>query len=120
MQQSTETESRCTGHCCRRFVLSSGDETITHEQVKEWQDYGVEGIEDLDTRMIYGMVIPLDEADYFTCRNYNAETGDCMVYKDRPKMCRDYPSTTETGKCSYEECTLTVICNKEAKICQSL
>lgn len=27
----------------------------------------------------------------YTCRHHGAATGDCRIYAERPRMCRDYP-----------------------------
>lgn len=45
------------------------------------------------------MLIPLGPADLgdgllqdtFTCWHHDAATGDCRIYADRPRMCRDFP-----------------------------
>jgi Fe-S-cluster containining protein len=93
--------SRCTGHCCRRFPLSA---TLAH--VHELAaDPGQH-----EARQLVDMLIPLGTApdragkdrEYFTCRHHDAVTGDCGIYADRPRMCRDYPYG---NACEHSECT---------------
>lgn len=100
-------QPRCTGHCCKRFFLPYLPSEL--EQIAERCDDGPQ---------IAAMVIPLGpptEEDQrpgvtsaeafqsfaYTCRNL-LPNGDCAVYADRPKMCRDYPYE---GRCVYPGCT---------------
>lgn len=89
--------SRCTGHCCRSFPVCG----TTPE---EWADpkwYGTKQ----DGAYISDMLIHLGhngKQDYYTCRHFNPDTGDCKQYESRPAMCRDYPYGSE---CEHKECT---------------
>ena len=114
--------TRCTGHCCRAFVLMGYSPAEIEQRVlrpdpdqPEMQD-GVQVLE---------MVIPLGEfasveeagqgvastadptgkmSHFYTCRHYKHE--QCAIYESRPAMCRDYPYRNEP--CRYVGCTRTV------------
>ncbi len=106
---SLTTSHRCTGHCCREFVLHSGDDKISDTDRKRWL---AEGGLIPEVQQIMEMVIPVyehvdenGEGFYttFTCRNFDFENGQCLIYEDRPKMCRRFG--TEEVTCNYEGCT---------------
>ena len=40
---------------------------------------------------------------FHRCNNWDSETGDCIIYEDRPGLCRDYPYETI---CKEADCTL--------------
>ena len=97
--------SRCTGHCCKAFGLSlSLDELRTGNNP--------------DHRFVANMVIPLGYfasgellpdgdvskgGEYYTCKHFDTETGDCLVYNIRPHMCRDLGVTI---RCNKRGCSL--------------
>ncbi len=120
--------NRCTGHCCRRFVLPFSLEKM-REKLKTLHE--ASSLSDLqaayiaDLAQVIDMVIPLPEPTFdecrdlsapgaevsdpagtaglwFTCRNLDTDTGDCNVYETRPKMCRDYPYGAQ---CTFKGCT---------------
>ncbi len=107
--------SRCTGHCCRSFVLRYGadDRKIHSDWIEEWLEEP-NGMDD-DTVQVLSMVIPLEECEdeegelynTFTCKNFDFERGQCLIYDTRPGMCRRYPAEAE---CDYEGCTF--LCQK--------
>lgn len=100
---------RCSGHCCKAFRLS-----LPVEQL--WQSRNAE------RQFVADMVVPLgrfasgerlpdgedarESGDYFTCRHFDEETGDCLVYNVRPQMCRDLGVTVQCNKkgCTLREC----------------
>lgn len=91
---------RCTGHCCRCFPVSS---TLDHLRSIAANPGNASAAE---AAQIADMLIPLgqreDGREMYTCRHHDAETGDCRIYDDRPRMCRDYPY----GKSfEHSECT---------------
>lgn len=100
---------RCTGDCCKVFSLP-----YTPEQLKEKFD---NNRLDKRDRQVPGMVIYLGQHEkyegwpttglpehLYTCKNFDRETNNCMVYETRPGMCSDYPYGT---RCRYESCTGT-------------
>lgn len=96
--------TRCTGHCCKRFILSA-----PIEHIRSWADHP-----DTDPNMreecrkIAEMITPLpaeeDGVDRFTCRHHDPETEDCKNYDDRPNICRNHGVTTS---CDMPGCTMT-------------
>jgi len=38
---------------------------------------------------------------FYTCRNFDKQSGDCTVYKTRPGMCKRYPGLFQ--RCQYQE-----------------
>ncbi len=99
---------RCTGHCCREFVMYSGDDKILDADRKRWLE---EGKLDPEVQQIMDMVIPLKEHEdedgkfytTFTCRHFDVEEQQCLIYDERPAMCRRFGA--EEVKCNYEGCT---------------
>lgn len=95
--------TRCTGHCCRHFTLSS-----PIEHIRSWVDHP-DAAPDMreECRKIADMVVALpdegDDVPRFTCRHYDPETRDCVNYDDRPDLCRN-PGVTVN--CDTEGCTL--------------
>lgn len=95
---------RCTGHCCKNFFLP-----YTYQELKQayeaWYKselkWGSEGRElPQDIHLVYPMVIPRHNQKY-DCKNL-LENGDCSIYDNRPKVCREYPYE---NKCKREGCT---------------
>lgn len=91
---------RCTGHCCRVFGLPHSPEDLTDPKTN---------IEDQE--VVADMAIPIywvPDMDRFfsdwtyTCRHLQPN-GDCAIYEQRPKMCRDYPYDEP---CHHPGCTL--------------
>lgn len=98
---------RCTGHCCREFTLPFSDQEI--------EDYAA------------GRNLPPDESSdsgfmarnavfvgksryggkYFTCKQYDAETGDCRAYESRPRVCKQYPNYKSGWVCGNKGCGWT-------------
>jgi Fe-S-cluster containining protein len=94
---------RCSGHCCKRFFLPYNYEAL-QARAKEIPD-------DVEFQQVAGMVIPIEPdergGNQYTCKNH-LNNGDCGIYKDRPKMCSEYPSYGENKPCMYvgKGCTL--------------
>ena len=100
--------NRCTGHCCREFTLHSGDDKVLNADRERWL---AEGKMNPEVRQIMEMVIPLQEHEdeggmfytTFTCKNFDVEEQSCLIYKDRPEMCRRFGA--EEVECNHEGCT---------------
>lgn len=106
--------TRCSGQCCKHFPLPFGP-------VELWAEYlAVKKGEPTrfppsEIEKVAEMVIFLgrergrfsDEMLFFyTCRYYDAATGNCTNYENRPAMCSDYPygKPCEHGDaCTWEE-----------------
>lgn len=89
-------DTRCTGHCCKRFTLPyDPDELVDKKAIIR------------DGEQISGMAVHLesnDQGHFYTCLNLQPG-GDCGVYEARPRMCRNFPY----GKaCPFPDCTMTV------------
>lgn len=98
--------TRCTGHCCKAFILPYGPEDLSIRITA-----GLDGSHPMgrveDGEQIRDMVIFLGTTDqgwpganpaldgslhhYYTCKHHDAESGDCKIYDQRPGMCRRYP-----------------------------
>ena len=120
---------RCTGHCCRAFILPLSPAEVgraleVHRhlvETGEWKpwidDKGDSRSHVKEFDVIGPMVEPIDPegADIplhlrwalsngyhlYRCKNLTA-SGDCGIYEARPGMCRDYPYG---GPCKYATCT---------------
>ena len=116
-------ERRCSGHCCKAFILPwlSPDE-IKNE--KKFYHRDAEGLKILNMIIYLGndpinfpqaarKVIPIGNfkptpnAHYYTCKHHCNITGNCLIYNDRPKMCRTFPDqeTNWKGACGFRGCT---------------
>ena len=90
--------SRCTGHCCKRFMMEDSDCSVL-EDGEILRDMLIPlGLSDVDED---GDLLDLP-VEFFTCRHLQ-QNGDCGIYQTRPQMCRDYPSVVD---CEYTNCTL--------------
>lgn len=110
--------NRCTGHCCKDFYLPFAPIQLAHETKK--LAIGKSRYEAKDFEKISKMLIFLRTNhnkrraravggfEYrYTCKHFDRETGNCMNYENRPRMCSDYPYG---GKCTYRGCTLQERC----------
>ena len=109
---------RCTGHCCRAFVLGCrSPEELATSEANFWRREGVCDIFGwveadcvLHTAEDIGWWLPwmkhlgkftenptdcpgVEQSptgyDYYTCTQLS-DSGDCKVYKQRPHFCRSY------------------------------
>ena len=128
-------EHRCTGHCCKAFILPDGPpmnlqrkKEIILEHNKN-TDYEQDILKVIDMVTYLGSdptkltpeqqkIIPLQNYDvpfdsinghnYYTCRNHNSITGDCLIHDTKPSMCKQFPRLQEVnpnGSCSFRGCT---------------
>lgn len=110
---------RCTGDCCRWIAMRLPDKDGNVVQMtKEIHDYWKGFSEDQVSKEVYKIVNMTEysgespvqgreeegEISFFTCKNWDEESGNCMDYDNRPKMCSEYPY--EDGSCNWEGCTL--------------
>lgn len=118
--------SRCTGHCCKRFLLPYSMEELQRmrQSIIDKKDFSL--LDNGEKRFnphnteelmkVTGMVIFLGkskldpdgnstekECNYYTCKHFDEKSGNCMNYENRPRMCSDYPYG---HKCLYKSCTL--------------
>lgn len=123
---------RCSGDCCRDFVLPFG-----MDEMRERYDAAVQAVlrleaRDLDLEIIrvYRRLIPLvgpfpegeasgytvkvtpymgtrETYHHYTCRSFDPVAGSCTTYDTRPDMCRDYPEYGKGHRCRYATCTWT-------------
>lgn len=92
--------SRCTGHCCERIFLRDGDgQPIDIAKLKATPRAFVDGEKVVDMLIDH----PSGEPNVFTCRHFDRETRNCMIYETRPEVCRTYPNGRS---CTFEGCTL--------------
>lgn len=112
MSDTTKEASRCTGHCCRCFVLPCGPAELEAEKAR------VKDGEQIAAMVIYlgqhevgwspeaPILDPAPEGHhYYTCKNFDVTTNNCRAYETRPAMCRDYPYG---NPCRYQGCTRTL------------
>jgi Fe-S-cluster containining protein len=98
------TESRCTGHCCKRFAIEHSYAELQADYAAWQRDPASARIPDVEK--IAPMVIPLtssrDGAEHvYACKNLRSN-GDCGIYEVRPRMCRDFPTRDEG--CHFWRC----------------
>lgn len=131
---SCEHISRCSGDCCKRFYLPLTPDELKYEATRE-DRYEKIRFNPKEMEQIYGMVIalapskdskvgvdgfsaPPESGWYYTCKNFDTQTGNCLIYETRPDMCRDYPFYGEgyRNRCTYENCTWEEARNPPVKI----
>lgn len=99
---------RCTGRCCRDFRLpftpaslhaAASAARAQREAEEASSEPGVARFQStyrLEVEQIASMVVPVRPAAdsktayHFSCVHID-DDGDCVIYKDRPQMCRNYP-----------------------------
>lgn len=93
--------SNCSGQCCTKFCLGEAAlDTLTTPD-SYWKEPTTE------YEQVRDMVIELEWHDshvYCTCKNFDTETRRCIIYEDRPNMCRTHGEGK--NKCTYEGCTI--------------
>lgn len=85
------TFPRCTGHCCRGFALGKSFEEVWEDYERWKKDPASASIPDV--HLIAPMLIPIKKLRsewLYTC-NHLKKNGDCGIYEQRPRMCRDFP-----------------------------
>lgn len=95
---------RCTGHCCRQFVLP-----LNQAEIDAYAAGNVPDDESSDRGFMARNAVFLfwhNGSAYFTCRQLDKATGNCLAYERRPHTCRDYPlyGRLDSG-CSNKGCT---------------
>lgn len=97
--------SRCTGHCCKSFWLPTSPIELAH-QAKRAKLRKSKFDQD-DCLKIADMVIyqrPHEKGGHrYTCKHFDAISGNCTNYENRPKMCSEYPYGS---KCKFKLCTM--------------
>lgn len=99
---------RCTGHCCKKVGLGLSPEQV-HARWKKvaTSEYEIDPADE-EFLQIASMLVfqrKKDDVDwyYYSCRNHDPVSGNCMIYGDRPThMCAAYPYG---GSCKYDGCT---------------
>jgi len=119
-------ERRCSGHCCKSFILPwiSPDQL---EYKRKFYKNNEDALKVLNMIIYLGndpnkfpesakKVIPLGnfkpssdlyQNHYYTCKHHCNITGNCLIYNDRPEMCRVFPNneTDWKGACAFVGCT---------------
>lgn len=106
--------SRCTGHCCTCFTFPWSPEVLElvdqAEQGRARGEDWPEGVPQLqDGATIAAMVVPIGPGIEgtglfeYTCKHYDADSGNCTAYDSRPQMCREYPYGRP---CPWADCTM--------------
>jgi len=123
---------RCTGHCCKKFFLPLSPDELKQRYESWQRRGRSPILPTLSERLlpmkyalpeeiwlVYPMVRHLGTTEevqpphtvgnidnhpghFYTCKHYDAKSGDCTIYDIRPKMCADYPYS---GFCQYADCT---------------
>jgi Fe-S-cluster containining protein len=113
---------RCTGHCCRKVSLPfhpSDVPVILEERNRRLA--GKQPNPDIEVyadfpristifKYLYSSFTDVEDGTesaeglrhFYTCTML-AANGDCTIYEDRPKMCKDYPYGD--SPCMYQDCT---------------
>lgn len=112
--------NRCTGQCCRDFVLPYSPMEIDRMNKfylrtgrHKFQDWPIIGQMLIFLRMdqhnpnLIGSPTSEIYKYHYTCKHFDKSTGDCMIYDSRPRMCSGYP-TYQDGRCLYKGCTYAV------------
>jgi Fe-S-cluster containining protein len=108
--------SRCSGHCCEKFVLRWNPEELA-KVGKDFSEGHTTFGEDQKMDMVAEMVVPIEPEIkdgkptgfyFYTCKNFDTATRNCTVYESRPPMCSRYPHYGDASrKCENPNCTYT-------------
>ena len=98
----------CTGECCSKFWLPQPP-AYYQAWYEKWINQGQHQEDDPDSiRLIGPMLIyigPVEDGDkkgyWYTCKHYDTETTMCRIYKQRPRMCADYPYDSACTYCGW-------------------
>ena len=96
---------RCTGHCCRAFVLHGWTYEKIQEAYTAWREQRSGATWPNDIWLIAPMIrqnpVEAGHDPTFSCIHLQAN-GDCGIYNIRPQVCREYPNNRG---CCFEGCT---------------
>lgn len=83
MISEPQSDVRCEGTCCREFVISRLSYSELLQAETDAEDARVKD-------MVLAFLGPLEEGDVhtYTCKNFDGR--NCLIYEDRPRLCRDY------------------------------
>jgi Fe-S-cluster containining protein len=122
---------KCSGDCCRMFYLQG----MNYEEVKEYIKHFKDSKE---ANTIIDMIIPLsteeaneviiktgldkiiegekykiaaEKGHLFTCKHFDGVENKCLIYKDRPAMCKNYPHY-DNKPCIFPNCGMKYISSK--------
>ena len=101
-KEGPPTLNRCEGRCCARFYLPDlpeiqrrGDAWKAGGDKKNWAE----------TQQIADMLIVVEKPQEnwwgYTCKHWDATSGDCMIHETRPDMCRGFGVTYP---CNFQGC----------------
>ena len=98
---------RCTGHCCREFTLPFSDtEVEDYAAGRNWPDDAGSDRGFMARNAVFVGKGPRGTS-YFTCKQYDADTGDCRAYETRPGTCSRYPEHRKGWVCGNKGCAWT-------------
>ena len=101
-----QARPRCHGECCRAFRLSIPLAALRRRRAVDGDTFQVMTMVRPLGSFPVGALLPSGElsrgGEYYTCRHL-APNGDCQIYENRPRMCRDFPNGPA---CSYATCPL--------------
>lgn len=121
---------RCVGACCHMFPLSVGFDELGKlaEQEKAGQPttFGMGEVSNVADMLIsLGRVRhnPITGNSYekptevYTCRHFDAGSGNCLNYENRPRMCRDHAMSIDRI-CNVPDCPVypVVVENEKERI----
>lgn len=100
---------RCTGHCCKAFTLPYDPKELREKTLAGKFSDGDEKVADMVIYLGFAELPPNGPAHHnthglpdhwYTCKNLTPE-GNCAIYEDRPRLCRDFPYK---APCPYPAC----------------
>jgi Fe-S-cluster containining protein len=107
---------RCTGHCCQSFFLPNPPSYYA-TAAKNWKPPFLIDAEKISSMIVLvaidikRYVIPVEPGEgpqwgadgyRYDCKHFDAESGNCTDYENRPRMCVEYPYGRA---CANPECT---------------
>ncbi len=108
MGRRRKAKGECPAYCCSAFRLQKDDIGLLWDEPESvadghfLRDMLIELTPDEATeahRDFAGLVgwTPEPDEHYFTCKHWDRQTLDCTRYDERPKVCRDYPASSNDG-----------------------
>lgn len=107
--------SRCSGHCCRAFILTTPLIVIKDMAVKNPNNHEYNFIAENFFEIGVGNPTVMDRVEFrnvdasamlHSCRQYDHDTGNCKAYDRRPLICRNHPEYNDPFRtCKSDGCT---------------
>jgi Fe-S-cluster containining protein len=87
LKEDFECDRHC-GQCCKKFIIR-----VNREEVEKIRKLGYKDEDFLDRDLSYThkFILKLDDNGCVFLKKHKDGRYSCVIYEDRPKICRQYP-----------------------------